>query len=243
MKPKGKRIRRLLILTLAVLLAAPAAGALADSCAARVTGWSQPVYLRYGDPPVGYVPGGTALTVEETRDGWARVRHGSNVGFMRVSALDIEVKLIGFTSRSTHVYSAPTEFAPNNISVGAGFPVYVVGSAGSFYEVENASGNTGFVRMDALSPTLPTGGNPFFGGYDPKWEDETCMLMLPDGLRLFAQPNSQAATTWLTADTPCYVLDRSGDYYQVSNADRSAVAYFRASELVSNASIFFAWAG
>ena len=36
------------------------------------------------------------------------------------------------------------------------------------------------------------------------------------------------------------VLDRSGDYYQVSNADRSAVAYFRASELVSNASIFFA---
>ena len=240
MKPKGKRIRRLLILTLAVLLAAPAVGALADSCAARVTGWSQPVYLRYGDPPVGYVPGGTALTVEETRDGWARVRHGNNVGFMRVSALDIEVKLIGFTSRSTHVYSAPTEFAPNNISVGAGFPVYVVGSAGSFYEVENASGNTGFVRMDALSPTLPTGGNPFFGGYDPKWEDETCMLMLPDGLRLFAQPNSRAATTWLTADTPCYVLDRSGDYYQVSNADRSAVAYFRASELVSNASIFFA---
>ena len=69
------------------------------------------------------------------------------------------------------------------------------------------------------------------------------MLMLPDGLRLFAEPNSRAATAWLNADTPCYVLDRSGDYYRVCNADRSAVAYFRASELVSNASIFFAWAG
>ena len=65
MKPSGKWIRRALIPALALLLALAPAGALADGYAANVAGFQQPVYLRYGDPPAGYVPGGTALTVEK----------------------------------------------------------------------------------------------------------------------------------------------------------------------------------
>lgn len=150
-------------------------------------------------------------------------------------------RMIGYAAEDTAVYSAPTEFSAR-ISVGRGFPVFVVGSAGQFYIVENAAGERGYALKRALVPTLPSGANPFSGGYDPGWNEVDCQILLPRGMTIRATPYANAATMTLAADTPCWIVPifyataHSGqptDFYAVRNADNGAMAYFFAADLVA----------
>lgn len=150
-------------------------------------------------------------------------------------------KLVGFASENTTIFSAPTEFS-DRIAVGRGFPLYVTGSAGQFYIVENAAGVQGYALKRAVSPNLPTGANPFTGGYDPGWGKIACMILLPQHMTIRAQPSPSAAAMRLDAATPCWILQRTANngsvWYAVQNAANGAVAYFSPSDLLDSAAAF-----
>lgn len=237
MKATGMIRRGLSIALVLALCAMPCAAA--SGYAARVIGQSQPLYLQRSAPSA-YLPAGTRLTVEAVQDGWARVRFNGGAGFMPLSGLSGGERLIGFATETTRIYASPTEFS-NAIPVGMGFPMYVIGAIGPFYAVENADGTLGYALKIAVSPKLPRGGNPFTGGYDPKWSHGDCMLMLPNGMRLYAQPRANAATALLSSDVPCRVLGLEGGYYRISTLDRRAVAYFQPADFVACAAAQRGW--
>lgn len=146
-------------------------------------------------------------------------------------------KMIGFATENTRIYAKPSELSAS-INVGRGFPVFVKGSAGPFYVVENAAGVTGYAMKAHLSPTLPSGADPFTGGYDPGWERTSCLLMLPEGVLLRSDPSMLASAMRLNANTPAEVLGRSGDFYLVRNVENDALAFLYARDLVARAATF-----
>ena len=66
------------------------------------------------------------------------------------SLIRFPTKLVGFASENTPIFSAPTEFSAR-IAVGCGFPLYVTGSAGQFYIVENAATVRAAAKMYGIS--------------------------------------------------------------------------------------------
>ena len=155
------------------------------------------------------------------------------------SLIRFPTKLVGFTSENTTIFSAPTEFSAR-IAVGCGFPLYVTGSAGQFYIVENAAGVQGYALKRAVSPNLTKDANPFTGGYDPGWGKTACMILLPQHMTVRAQPRPSAAAMSLDAATPCWILQRTANngsvWYAVQNAANGAIAYFSPSDLLDTAS-------
>lgn len=130
---------------------------------------------------------------------------------------------IGFITGDAFVYRRPTEFA-DKISIDAGMPVMVVGVAGQFFCVENADGDGAYIPMNNISPLMPANTDPF-DSYDPKWEREECMLMLPRYMTLYQYARDDARCINLPEQMPCYVVGKYNGFYRVCNMDRSIYAY------------------
>lgn len=177
-----------------------------------------------------WLPAGIRVTVDATSNGWAKVSYAGVAGFMEQSKLTYPHPLAGFASIDTDIYAAPNEFS-SHIVIPRGFPLTILGEIGQFYLVENAYGQRGYAIRTALSPTAPGGVNPF-SVYDPRWEQASCMLLLPAWTTLYESLQPGAHSMQIPQAMPCHVLGRSGNYYFVTNVDRSAAAWIHLADLL-----------
>lgn len=142
---------------------------------------------------------------------------------------------IGFVSIDTYVYETPSEFS-RSISLPKGFPVYVVGETNDFFIVRNHNGTKGYILRHELTPLMPSGAEPFYKSYDPKWEvprlGRNCLLMLPEGMRIHKRPDANSAYVDLPENTPCRIVGKSGNYYLITNMACSITAYFHPASLI-----------
>lgn len=151
---------------------------------------------------------------------------------------------VGFVKTDAYVYENPSEFS-RTIALKKGFPVYVVGEYNDFYIVRNHNGAMGYMLRHEVTPVMPSGAEPFYKTYNPKWEvqrlGKNCLLMLPEGMRIHSKPDANSTYMNLTEDTPCRVIGKSGSYYLIVNMDRSAVAYFHPQALIDATTVGYGW--
>lgn len=151
---------------------------------------------------------------------------------------------VGFVSIDTYVYETPSEFS-RSISLPKGFPVYVVGETNDFFIVRNHNGTKGYILRHELTPIMPSGADPFYKTYDPKWEvprlGKNCLLMLPEGMRIHSRPDANSAYLDLEEDTPCRIIGKSGNYYLITNMACSVTAWFHPASLIDATTVGYGW--
>lgn len=154
MKNSKLFMRTLAALLAVLLMAASGAPALAASFKAQINSSSAKVYNVPSTSSKTYVQGGRGITVTVTgyANGWARIKYNGNVGYTKISNLNLVNRPKGYTKKSTPVYRQDSASSTRIGTLSAGSAVYVAGVSGNFYRVQNQSGSiTGYVKKGSLT--------------------------------------------------------------------------------------------
>ena len=150
---KMKSFKRLLTALLAVLLllsaSAPAALAAVQATIISTTNV-------YNVPSTSAksirVPKGLKVSVTAYQGNWARVNYKGHTAYIPLAYLNLVNRLTAYTAKSTPVYKNPSTSSQKLGTLSIATAVYVVGRAGNFYRIQNASGSvTGYVPAGNLT--------------------------------------------------------------------------------------------
>lgn len=183
-----QRLQKMICATLvALLLVSAATPALAKSVTAKVSSSSAKVYKKATTSSASArVKKGTKVTVTAVSGSWAKVKSGGRTGYMPKKYLAATSSSnsgksasgkTGYVSQNTYVYkSASTSSARRSISKNT--KVYVVGTSGSYYKVQNSRGNTGYLKKSCVSAKKSASGSsdaPKSGG-SSSWKSKVVKL-------------------------------------------------------------------
>ena len=98
------------------------------------------------------VPKGLTVSVTAYKGNWARVSYQGRTAYIPLPYLNLVNRLTAYTAKSTPVYKNPSTSSKKLGTLSIATPVYVVGRAGNFYRIQNASGSvTGYVSASHLT--------------------------------------------------------------------------------------------
>ena len=98
------------------------------------------------------VPRGLTVTMTSYSGNWARVSYKGHTAYIPLAYLNLVNRLTAYTAKSTPVYRSPSTSSQKMGTLSIATAVYVVGRAGSFFRIQNASGSvTGYVPASYLT--------------------------------------------------------------------------------------------
>ena len=98
------------------------------------------------------VPEGLTVTMTAYQGNWARVSYKGNTAYIPLAYLDLVNRLTAYTAKSTPVYKSASTSSQKLGTLSIATAVYVVGKAGNFFRIQNASGSvTGYVQGSNLT--------------------------------------------------------------------------------------------
>lgn len=100
------------------------------------------------------LPKGTAVTVKDMEDGWAKISYKGAAGLVRIKYITAKNGKTGYASKNANVYAGATSSSRKIASVSKGAKLEVVGASGSYYQVTNGSAY-GYIAKSSISKTKP----------------------------------------------------------------------------------------
>lgn len=147
-----KTIMRVLCLVLLMALMIPDL-ALADSYKATVYAASTKMYERgnTNSKVLATLNKGTTVMVASTSGNWAKVTYSSKTGYVKVGDLKSSKKQLMYATKQTAVYSSASKGTTIE-TVSTDYPLYVVGTSGNYYLVDDYNGKfTGYISKSCVS--------------------------------------------------------------------------------------------
>ncbi len=107
---------------------------------------------------LGYLKRNIEFTVVSTSGNWARIKYQGKTGYAQLQDMKkvstTQTKRLAYTNQMTKVYQKATSSSNVIDTLTANYPVYIVGTSGSYYQVTNYDGKgSGYVRKTYLSDT------------------------------------------------------------------------------------------
>ena len=107
---------------------------------------------------LGYLKRNIEFTVVSTSGSWARITYQGKTGYAQLADMKkvttSQTKRLAYTNQMTKVYQKASSSSKVLDTLTADYPVYIVGTSGSYYQVTNTDGKgSGYVRKTYLSDT------------------------------------------------------------------------------------------
>lgn len=108
---------------------------------------------------LGYLKKNTEFTVLATSGDWARISYNGRKGYaqlddMKKKSSSSQTKQLAYTTKMTKLYQKASSSSKVLNTLTADYPVYIVGTSGSYYLVTNYDGKgSGYIRKSYLSTT------------------------------------------------------------------------------------------
>lgn len=107
---------------------------------------------------LGYLKRNVEFTVVATSGSWARITYQGKTGYAQLKDMKkvstSQAKRLAYTNQMTKVYQKASSSSKVLDTLTADYPVYIVGTSGSYYQVTNYDGKgSGYVRKTYLSDT------------------------------------------------------------------------------------------
>lgn len=106
---------------------------------------------------LGYLRKNIEFTVVATSGSWARITYQGRTGYAQLKDMKkktTSTKQLAYTTKMTKLYQKASSSSKVLNTLTADYPVYIVGSSGSYYLVTNYDGKgSGYIRKSYLSST------------------------------------------------------------------------------------------
>lgn len=106
---------------------------------------------------LGYLKKNIEFTVVATSGNWARITYKGRTGYAQLKDMKKKTaatKQMAYTNQMTKVYAKASSSSKVTDTLTADYPVYIVGTSGSYYQVTNYDGKgSGYIKKACLSTT------------------------------------------------------------------------------------------
>lgn len=154
---------------------------------------------------------GTTVTVEAHSGDWAKITYKGRTGYAQIKDMKSHKRTAMYTNRSVTVYQSASSSSKSLGKLPVNSVVYSVGWSGSYYLVEDKSGdNTGYIRKSHLS-----------GSYTPQ------KGYTNRATTVYKTASTSQKLMSVAINTPVIITGESGSYYKVTNSAGTATGYIR----------------
>lgn len=208
----------------------------------RLTGYTAEGAYLYTKPStssssVGPAQLNTKVYVIGKENGFYRVQNkdGSITGYVKTDAIsatkyaekstETVTRIEGYTAEGAYLYAKASTSSASIGPAPLNMKVYVVGSKGDFYIVQNKDASiTGYAKKSMISRTK----------YSKKTQSVRAVGYTAEGAYLYAKADADSDRIGPTAmNTKVYVVGLEGEFFRVENADGTLSGYVKTSQLSS----------
>lgn len=168
---------------------------------------------------------GTKAELLAINGAWAQVRRGDATAYCLLSNLNLQNRLTGYTAEGAYLYAKASTSSASIGPAPLNMKVYVVGSKGDFYIVQNKDASiTGYAKKSMISRTK----------YSKKTQSVRAVGYTAEGAYLYAKADADSDRIGPAAmNTKVYVVGLEGEFFRVENADGTLSGYVKTSQLSS----------